>query len=248
MIKFKIFFRKIIKLRNIIKYLLLIKLISKINLMVNEKYCFNFWVFIVRYKNLNLETIIKNPNSKYKYSEYLLFIFDTIAKQKREFIIPYSVTGLEKIDPCESSIFISVHFPLIKVALRAFEESGYSIKSIIANFPDAGDEMATWGTKKTIPVILGNALSFIKAKNALKIGNLFLLIDNHKGELNSNILFLSQKLYKKVYFFSTILTEDFSVEIKFVPLPFPYNLDSTEIEQNIIFLSNEVKMINKTSY
>ena len=243
--KLKIFFRKIIKLRDRFRYLFMIKLISKINLLVKEKNCFNFWVFIVRHNILNLDTVIKNPLIKNKYSIHLNFIFYIIAKQKKEFIIPYSVTGLEKINPCESCIFISVHLPLNNLAGRAFEESGYTISSLIANYADMGNEMTIWGTKKTVPVILGDSQSFIKAKNALKIGNLFLYIDNGKRELNSNILFLSQKLNKKVYFFSTIMTEDFSIEIKFTPLPFPYNLDSSEIEKNIIFLNNEVKMIIK---
>ena len=110
--KFKIFFRKIIKLIDRFRYLVMCKLISKINLLVEEKNCFNFWLFIVKHNILNLETVIKNPLIKNKYSIGLNFIFYIIAKQKKEFIIPYSVTGLEKIDSCESCIFISVHLPL----------------------------------------------------------------------------------------------------------------------------------------
>jgi hypothetical protein len=52
--------------------------------------------------------------------------------------------------------------------------------------------MAIWGTKRTIPVILGNSQSFVKAKNVLKIGNLGLLIDNGKESLNPNIFFKSK--------------------------------------------------------
>ena len=103
--------------------------------------------------------------------------------------------------------------------------------------------MAIWGTKRTIPVILGNSQSFVKAKNALKIGNLGLFIDNGTESLNPNIFFLSQKLNKKVYFLSTVLAKDFSVEIKFKSLPFPYNLNLLEIEQNIKFIKDEVKLI-----
>ena len=216
-------------------------IIYKINLFIPQKYCFNFWLFIVRRKFINFDK--SNNNAHLKYALNLNVILNTIAKQHKEFHIPYSITGQEKINPNESSIFISVHLPLNKVALCAFEDSGYPLKSIIANYSDKGDEMAIWGTKRTIPVILGNSQSFVKAKNALKIGNLGLLVDNGKESLNPNIFFLSQKLNKKVYFISTVLAKDFSVEIKFKSLPFPYSLDILEIEQNIKFIKDEVKLI-----
>jgi hypothetical protein len=216
-------------------------IISKINLFIPQKYCFNFWLFIVKRKIINFDKI--NNNAHLKYAINLNVILNTIAKQQKEFHIPYSITGQEKINPNESSIFISVHLPLNKVALRAFEASGCAIKSIIANYSDKGDEMTIWGTKRTIPVILGNSQSFVKAKNALKIGNLGLFIDNGTESLNPNIFFLSQKLNKKVYFLSTVLAKDFSVEIKFKSLPFPYNLNLLEIEQNIKFIKDEVKLI-----
>ena len=217
-------------------------IISKINLLIPQKHCFNFWSFIVRRKIINFDK--SNNNAHLKNAINLNTILNTIAKQQKEFHIPYSITGQEKINPNESSIFISVHLPLNKVALRAFEASGCPIKSIIANYSDMGDEMAIWGTKRTIPVILGNSQSLLKAKTVLNSGNLFLLIDNGKESLNPNIFFLSQKLNKKVYFFSTVLTKDFSVEIKFKSLPFPDNLDILEIEQNIKFIKDEVKLIH----
>jgi len=216
-------------------------IISKINLFIPQKYCFNFWLFIVKRKIINFDKI--NNNAHLKYAINLNVILNTIAKQQKEFHIPYSITGQEKINPNESSIFISVHLPLNKVALRAFEASGCAIKSIIANYSDKGDEMTIWGTKRTIPVILGNSQSFVKAKNALKIGNLGLFIDNGTESLNPNIFFLSQKLNKKLYFLSTVLAKDFSVVIKFKSLPFPYNLNLLEIEQNIKFIKDEVKLI-----
>ena len=49
--------------------------------------------------------------------------------------------------------------------------------------------MAIWGTKRTIPIIIGNSQSLLKAKTALNNGNLFLLIDNGKESLNPNRLF-----------------------------------------------------------
>jgi hypothetical protein len=216
-------------------------IISKINLFIPQKYCFNFWLFIVKRKIINFDKI--NNNAHLKYAINLNVILNTIAKQQKKFYIPYSITGQEKINSNENSIFISVHLPLTKVALRAFEASGGAIKSIIANYSDKGDEMAIWGTKRTIPVILGNSQSFVKAKNALKIGNLGLFIDNGTESLNPNIFFLSQKLNKKLYFLSTVLAKDFSVEIKFKSLPFPYNLNLLEIEQNIKFIKDEVKFI-----
>lgn len=238
----------IIPIKKIISFLVQKKIdfslttISKINLLIPQKHCFIFWSFIVRNKIINFDK--SNSNAHLKYAMNLNVILNTIAKQQKEFHIPYSITGQEKINPNESSIFISVHLPLNKVALRAFEASGCPIKSIIANYFDKGDEMAIWGTKRTIPVILGNSQSLLKAKIALNNGNLFLLIDNGKESLNPNIFFLSQKLNKKVYFFSTVLTKDFSVEIKFKSLPFPYNLDILEIEQNIKFVKDEVKLIH----
>ena len=172
----------IIRVKKIISFLkkldLLLIIISKINLFIPQKYCFNFWSFIVRNKIINFDK--SNSNAHLKYAMNLNVILNTIAKQQKEFHIPYSITSQEKINFNESSIFISVHLPLIKVALRAFEDSGYPLKSIIANYPDKGDEMAIWGTKRTIPVILGNLQSFVKAKSTLKICNLCLLVDNGK--------------------------------------------------------------------
>jgi hypothetical protein len=234
-------FKKIISFLEQKKFDFSLTIISKINLFIPQKYCFNFWLFIVKRKIINFDKI--NNNAHLKYAINLNVILNTIAKQQKEFHIPYSITGQEKINPNESSIFISVHLPLNKVALQACEDSGYPVKSIIANYSDKGDEMAIWGTKRTIPVILGNSQSFVKAKNALKIGNLGLFIDNGTESLNPNIFFLSQKLNKKLYFLSTVLAKDFSVVIKFKSLPFPYNLNLLEIEQNIKFIKDEVKLI-----
>lgn len=235
----------IIPVKKLFRYLCKKKisfiLISKINLFIPQKHCFNFWSFIVRRKIINFDK--SNNNAHLKNALNLNIILNTIAKQQKEFNIPYSINSQEKINTNESSIFISVHLPLIKVALRAFEDSGHPLKTIIANYSDKGDSMAIWGTKRTIPVILGNSQSLLKSKTVLNSGNLSLLIDNGKESLNPNIFFLSQKLNKKVYFFLPVLTKDFSIEIKFKSLPFPYNLDILEIEQNIKFIKDEVKLI-----
>jgi hypothetical protein len=105
-------------------------IISKINLLIPQKHCFNFWSFIVRRKIINFDK--SNKNTYLGYAINLNIILNSIAKQQKRFHIPCSITGQEKINPKESSIFISVHLPFIKVALRAFEDSGYPLKSIIA--------------------------------------------------------------------------------------------------------------------
>ena len=70
--------KKIISLFVQIFFDLSLIIIYKINLFIPQKYCFNFWLFIVRRKFINFDK--SNNNAHLKYALNLNVILNTIAK------------------------------------------------------------------------------------------------------------------------------------------------------------------------
>ena len=135
-------------------------------------------------------------------------------------------------------IFISVHLPLIKVALAKLLTEGQKIDAAISANSTLDGQMPFWGIPKKVPIILNGAMSLIKVKSILKDkGCVVMMADSGPtSKIYPNIFHLAAKMNASVFFVLAYLNEESIVEINMYEAPYCQSTSGQQIEKNITAL------------
>ena len=139
------------------------------------------------------------------------------------------------IDNKDGIIFITVHLPLIKVAIASLLTDGQVIDAALAAEPTLDGKMSFWGITKKVPVIQTGAMSLLKVKSILEHkGSVVLMADKDpESIIYPNIFHLAAKTNARVLFLLAFLNEDSVIEISLYQPPYCQSSSIQQTEENI---------------
>ena len=141
----------------------------------------------------------------------------------------------ENIEKDCGVIFISVHLPLIKVAIAKLIEDGHEINAALSASLTQDGKMAFWGITKKVPIIQSGAMSLVKVKSILtNKGSIVMMAD--AGPLSMiypNIFHLAAKINARILFLFAYLNEKGVIEITLTEPSHSQISDDKQLEKNI---------------
>ncbi len=145
-------------------------------------------------------------------------------------------------------IYISVHLPLIKVAIAKLIEDGKDIDAGLSASYSVDGKMSFWGITKRIPIIQTGPMSLLRIKSILKNkGSIVMMADTGLYSIiYPNIFHLAAKTNARVMFILAYLNENGVIEINLTEPPHIQFNTEEQIEENITALrmARETILVN----
>lgn len=139
------------------------------------------------------------------------------------------------IDNTDGIVFITVHLPLVKVAIAKLLTEGHRIDAAIAEASNVNGKMSFWGITQKVPVILTGSMSLLKVKSILNQKGTVLMMADKDPEsiIYPNIFHLASKTNARIFFLLACLNEDSVIEISLYKPPHCQSTSIQQTEDNI---------------
>jgi lauroyl/myristoyl acyltransferase len=143
-------------------------------------------------------------------------------------------------------LLCSAHLPLVKVAARAFIETGQAPAAAIAESPAGDQAIAIWGLRERLPALKVDPAVLLRTRTLLRTGqSVVLLVDRQAGAgYSPNIFRLAHATRSAVLFFIPELAADGTVDVRLIPPPHPACATPDEIAENLQALDAEVRHVS----
>ncbi len=143
-------------------------------------------------------------------------------------------------------LLCSAHLPLVKVAVRAFIETGHAPTAAIAESPASDQTIAVWGLRQRLPALKVDPAVLLRTRTLLRAGeSVVLLVDRQAGAgYSPNIFRLARATRATVLFFIPELAADGAVEVRLFAAPHPGCETPEQIDWNLQALAAEVRQVN----
>lgn len=142
---------------------------------------------------------------------------------------------VDKIDASSGVIVLTVHLPLMKVAIARLIMDGLVIDAAIAAEPNKTGKMSFWGITHKVPVILSGRMSLVKAKSILLNGGCIVMMPDTSpySTINPNIFWFASRVNARVLFLIAYLNEQSEIEVGLFEPPYSQSSTAQEIEANV---------------
>jgi len=140
----------------------------------------------------------------------------------------------DSIEKDSGVIYITVHLPLIKVAIAKLIEDGQQIDAGLSASQTPDGRMSFWGITQKVPIIQTGSMSLLKIKSILKNrGSIVMMADTGLSSIiYPNIFHLAAKTNARIMFLMAYLNENGVVEITLSEPPHCQFTTEIQVEEN----------------
>ncbi len=188
----------------------------------------------INYKTTNIQKLTQTPGFKVAYRVNIYLSLLTRLGQS------FPINTQKKIwkNPTEKNfgvVFISVHLPLVKVAIARLIADGQEIDAGLSASITPDMKMSFWGITQKVPIIQTGALSLVKIKSILQQkGSVVMMADTGPlSDIYPNIFHLAAKTNADVFFLLAYLNDRGVVEIFLEEPPHKKNSSEEQIKENM---------------
>lgn len=190
------------------------------------------------------QVLLRNHSHKYQMAFGLNRLLSLITRAGKPYYVPVNIKGREFTSKQENGLIIcTVHLPLMKAGVGALLDEGFILDAALAALPTNTELMAFWGTTKVVKSLKTDSKVLLKTKSIVKEGGCVMaMIDSGQDiwkPISPNLLHFCGKVGSKTVFLFVSLDKNATVNVKFIPPPYPFCKTEEEVALNVEFMRKE---------